>query len=141
MRKVALTFFAFGALLLPTASAPSTASGVARFREREVAHYVSPSTRLETWRTQVFLLHRSRLAGTGALVCVSVDTNTTVRECQGTYDLPLGRVQVAGEVIVRSSFELTIVGGTGIYEDARGVVQVSQYAPTPRRAFVTFYLQ
>lgn len=100
--------------------------GVARFRETVVAHQLSGvrAGATETWRTQVWLLHTDQAVGTGLIACIRADTDTTIRECDGTYVLPRGRIQVAGQVIDRTAFQLSVVGGSGVYGGAGGVMFV-----------------
>jgi hypothetical protein len=138
--RLALTFFiVFSvAALLFTGSATST--GVSRFRETEISHFrngVFPGA-TEVWRTRVWLLKKFQSIGTGVIVCTHVDLHTDIRECNGTYILPRGRIQVAGEIITRNSFQLTIIGGTGFYT---GVGGTAIFAGLPNPAAVTFFLE
>lgn len=93
---------------------------------------------METWRTQVLLPNKNRIVGTGAWVCTFVDAHTSIRECMATYILPRGRVQIAGEVIDRSAFLLSIIGGTGAYSGALGV---AVFRGTDEVHNLTFFLQ
>ncbi len=114
--------------------------GVARFRETPVT-YVSAgggAAKAEAWRTQVWLLTEQKIAGTGVIACIRVDAYTDIRECSGTYILPRGRIQVAGEIITRASYQLTIVGGTGVYIATGGVAVFKQLRDVTS---VVFYLQ
>lgn len=129
------------ALVLCTLALPGAqaALGIARFRETPITHVVHGfgAGHVEAWRTRVWLLHRQQPVGTGAIACIYVDTHTDVRECTGTYILPRGRIQVAGEIITRSAYQMTIVGGTGYYTGAHGVAIASGL---PLLGVVTFYL-
>jgi len=113
--------------------------GVARFRETQITHAVSGdlAASVETWRTRVWLAHKNQVVGTGALACIRLDDHTSIKECMGTYILPRGRIQVAGEIISRAAFQLTIVGGTGVYAGSKGT---AIFAGLPRLAVITFYL-
>lgn len=134
-----LTFCAaltFAVITLVSASSAGVAPGVARFRENVVS-YSSSGTQagaVETWRTQVLLPHKAQTVGTGVLACIRVDDNTTIRECNGTYILPRGRIQVAGQIINRAAYQLSIIGGSGIYVPAGGVMAVQP------GGLVTFFL-
>ncbi len=103
-----------------------TSPGVARFRETQVTHAFTGvyAGATETWRTQVWLLKKDQAVGTGLIACIKADRNTTIRECVGTYILPRGRIQLAGEIISHNAYQLSIIGGTGVYGAAGGVMVV-----------------
>lgn len=113
--------------------------GVARFREVEATHQdgIRSAGNVETWRTRVLLTGKNKIVGTGALACIQIDDLTSVRQCTGTYILPRGRIQVSGQIINRRSFQMTIVGGTGVYTGAGGTA-VFIGGPT---ALITFFLE
>lgn len=97
--------------------------GVAKFRETVVFYTAARTTRapaVETWRTQVWLRDRQQVVGTGIVICFSVGESTSTRECNATYLLPRGRVQLAGAILTRAAYQLTITGGGGFYTGARG---------------------
>jgi hypothetical protein len=123
---------------LPTSSA--NLPGVARFRETQINHKTigDGAGSIEVWRTRVWLLKKLVPIGTGVLACIHADNHTDIRECTGTYILPRGRLQVSGEIITRAAFQLTVVGGTGVYTAAGGV---GIFAGLPNPAAVTFFLQ
>lgn len=112
-------------LAVGTAEAPSQSpqKGVARFRETVVTHHKGDGLAgsVETWRTKVWLPRRNQIVGTGVLACAHISNFTSIRECVGTYILPRGRIQVAGEVINLAGYQLSIVGGSGIYAGGGGV--------------------
>lgn len=139
MRATLILLAVLSALLLASLGGASSNLGVARFGEQQVSHAVTgfkPGD-VEVWRTQVVVLKRSKVIGTGAFACIYIDFHTSVRECQGTYILPRGRIQVAGEIISRSSFQLTIVGGTGVYT---GVGGTAVFRGSETAHIITFYL-
>jgi hypothetical protein len=80
----------------------------------------------------------ARPIGRGNLLCTFV--NRSLRQCSGTYTLPRGRVIVAGAIESRLLFELAIVGGTGLYGNARGTVTVTSTGLRPRREVLVFRL-
>jgi len=118
----------------------ATPLGVSRFRETQVTYFDRGNVPGDTeiWRTRVWLQHKFQTVGTGAIACINIDVRSDVRECQGTYVLPRGRIQVAGQIITRRSFQLTIVGGTGVYT---GVGGTAIFTGLPNPAEVIFYLQ
>jgi len=119
---------------------PATPTGVSRFRETQITHFSYgnyPGT-AEVWRTRVWLLNKLQAVGTGAMACVYVDLHTDIRECNGTYIFPRGRIQVAGEIITRASFQLTIIGGTGVYSSAGGT---AIFSGLPNPALITLFIK
>jgi hypothetical protein len=62
------------------------------------------------------------------------------RSCRTTYTLPRGKLVVGGSVRFREFFELAILGGTGLYNNARGTLTATQTRRSPRRHFLIFRL-
>jgi hypothetical protein len=62
------------------------------------------------------------------------------RLCRGTYFLPKGKLVVAGSITFRQVYELAVVGGTGLYDNARGTLTATRIAKSPRREFLLFRL-
>jgi hypothetical protein len=76
--------------------------------------------------------------GRSELVCTFTFGNQ--RACRGTYFLPRGKLMVAGSITNREIYELAIVGGTGLYNNARGTFTGIRTALRPRREFLIFRL-
>ena len=76
--------------------------------------------------------------GRSELVCTFTFGNQ--RTCRGTYILPRGKLMVAGAIANREIYELAIVGGTGLYNNARGTFTAIRTALRPRREFLIFRL-
>jgi hypothetical protein len=69
-----------------------------------------------------------------------INTGTGSMNCNGTYFLPKGKIMVQGVVGSRLFYELAVVGGTGLYDNARGTVTVT-YLGGPRPGeFLVFRL-
>jgi hypothetical protein len=136
---VLLLVFVGASGLIALLPGSSEAQGVARFRSVQISRATqgSGAASVEAWRTRVLLQYQNKTVGTGAWACVYVDKSTSVRECQATYILPRGRIQLAGEILSSASYQMTIVGGTGVYNDAGGVAVF--VGPVSNR-IVTFYL-
>jgi hypothetical protein len=81
---------------------------------------------------------RAKAIGHSELLCTFV--NRQARNCQGTYFLPRGRLIVAGSLRFRLFYELAVVGGTGLYNNARGTLIVTRTATKPNRDLVLFRL-
>jgi hypothetical protein len=69
--------------------------------------------------------------GNASLVCTYLDTRA--RTCTGTYALPKGNLVVAGAIASRLLYEIAVVGGTGLYDNARGTLTVTSTDLRPRR--------
>ena len=94
---------------------------------------------IETIRQQLYNPSKSKRAiGRSILVCVSSDGRD--RMCNGTYILPKGNLVVAGSLQSRLLFEIAIVGGTGLYDNARGALTVTATHIRPRHEVLVFRL-
>ncbi|MBA2384920.1 MAG: hypothetical protein H0V68_09720 [Actinobacteria bacterium] len=79
-----------------------------------------------------------RSIGHSDLVCTFVDSRS--RSCRGTYFLPRGKLVVGGSLRFRQFYELAVLGGTGLYNNARGTLTVTRTATEPTRDIVLFRL-
>jgi hypothetical protein len=76
--------------------------------------------------------------GRGQLVCTYVDRRN--RTCISTYVLPKGTLVVVGETNTRLLYELPIVGGTGLFDNAHGSLTVTASHLKPRHEVLVFRL-
>ena len=81
----------------------------------------------------------SKPIGRGELVCTFVDSKR-MRVCRGTYVLPKGKVVVGGSLEYRQFYDLAVLGGTGLYDNARGSVTVTRTHRRPVRDLVVVRL-
>jgi hypothetical protein len=81
----------------------------------------------------------TRSIGRSELVCTFMDRRRS-RVCRGTYFLPRGRIVVGGSLLYRQFYELAILGGTGLYDNARGSVVVTRTGVHPVRDRMVFRL-
>jgi len=90
---------------------------------------------------RVRLLERGTLAtiGHAELVCTFVDDRRS-RVCRGTYVMPKGTLVVGGSLLYRQFYELAVLGGTGLFDNARGTLTVTRTARRPVRNLVVFRL-
>lgn len=89
---------------------------------------------------RVRLLERSGgTIGRGELVCTFADSVRS-RVCRGTYILPRGKLVVGGSILFRRFYELAVLGGTGLYDNARGTLTVTRTDRAPVRDLVVFRL-
>jgi hypothetical protein len=72
------------------------------------------------------------------LVCTFVRLSS--RACQGTLQLPRGEIVVSGAMQFPRLYELAVVGGTGIYDNARGTSTVTRLGVQPTRELVVVRL-
>jgi hypothetical protein len=94
---------------------------------------------VEVLRQQLYNRRISpRPIGSAYLVCTFLDRRA--RQCNGTYVLPKGKIVVAGALDSRLLYEAAIVGGTGLYDNARGALTVTATALRPRRNVLLFRL-
>lgn len=76
--------------------------------------------------------------GRGDLVCTYLDRRT--RQCTATYMLPRGTISVVGAIDSRLLYTAAIVGGTGLYDNARGTLTATATRLSPRHEVLVFRL-
>jgi hypothetical protein len=79
-----------------------------------------------------------RAIGRSLLVCTL--SNARDRICTGTYILPRGTLVVTGVLQSRLFYEIPVVGGTGLYDNARGSLTVTATHFKPRHEVLFFRL-
>lgn len=77
--------------------------------------------------------------GRAELACTFVDSVRS-RVCRGTYILPRGKIVVGGSILYRQFYDLAVLGGTGLYDNARGTLTVTRTQRKPVRDLVVFRL-
>lgn len=80
----------------------------------------------------------SRSIGHGVLTCTYVGGGE--RACNASYVLPRGMIQTAGVLRSRLFYTQAIVGGTGLYDNARGTLTVTAKTLKPRHELLLFRL-
>jgi hypothetical protein len=75
--------------------------------------------------------------GNASLLCTYLDARA--RTCNGTYVLPKGTLVVAGAISSRLLYEIPIVGGTGLFDNARGTLTVTSTGLRPTRREVLVF--
>lgn len=142
-RLIAIAIVAgFGlGVLLVLADRANSVTGIGRFRETQISHRIigTGAGAIEVWRTRVYT-YSGTVVGTGAFACTFIDRHTSVRQCTGTYLLPLGKLIIAGEMFNRGGVELAVVAGTRFYSGSHGSAVFHLYAKQPPQSFLTFYL-
>jgi hypothetical protein len=77
--------------------------------------------------------------GRGELVCTFADSLRS-RVCRGSYVLPRGTLVVGGSIQYRRFYDLAVLGGTGLYDNARGTLTVTRTHRNPVRDLLVFRL-
>jgi len=80
----------------------------------------------------------SKPIGHATVVCTMLGGMN--RSCNATYVLPKGSLMTSGMIGSRLLYELAIVGGTGLYDNARGSLVVTTTALKPRQQVLLFRL-
>ena len=62
------------------------------------------------------------------------------RHCRVTYFMPRGKLIAGGAMRFRQLYQLAVLGGTGLYDNARGTLTVTRVRRKPRREQVLFRL-
>jgi hypothetical protein len=76
--------------------------------------------------------------GHSDIACVASGTGSA--NCSATYFLPKGKIMVTGVLASRLFYELAVIGGTRLYENARGTLTGTALGGTPRHEFLIFRL-
>jgi hypothetical protein len=81
---------------------------------------------------------KSSPIGHADFVCTFVTSGT--RSCTGTIFLPRGRLVVGGSIRYLDLYELAVLGGTRLYDNARGTLTVIRTTRRPRRDIMVYRL-
>ncbi len=81
---------------------------------------------------------KSKPIGTSDYLCTF--TSSRMRSCTVTIELPKGRLVAGGTIGFLELYELAILGGTRLYDNARGTLTVIQTTQKPRRQILVFRL-
>jgi hypothetical protein len=80
----------------------------------------------------------SNALGHSEFVCTfTIDIS---RSCRATFFLPRGTLVVGGSLRFRQIYQLAVLGGTGLYDNARGTLTVTRLQKNPRRDLMLFRL-
>ena len=99
---------------------------------------VSPGD-VEVVRVRLVERGTGTVLGRGELVCTFADSFRS-RVCRGTYVLPRGSLIVGGSIQYRRFYDLAVLGGTGLYDNARGTLTVTRTHRRPVRDLLVFRL-
>jgi hypothetical protein len=76
----------------------------------------------------------------GHAVVTCQDVGAGEQTCAGSYVLPKGTLETSGILRSRLFYTQAIVGGTGLFDNARGTLTVTAKALRPRRELLLFRL-
>jgi hypothetical protein len=80
----------------------------------------------------------SKPIGHADYVCTFITSAT--RSCMGTIFLSKGRIVVGGSIRYPELYELAVLGGTRLYDNARGTLTAIRTTQKPRREILVFRL-
>ena len=132
--------------VLAASAADSTVPGVIRITSEEVGRkHVDlgrPGRSAGDVDSIRYLLFNRRITdkpiGHAEVLCTS--TGYRSRTCMATYLLPRGRLVVSSVIASLLRAKLAVLGGTGIYDNARGNLTVTALATSPRATRLVFRL-
>jgi hypothetical protein len=135
----------FSALMVPSASA-STGPATVRITNREISRVRVDAGRpgrgpgdMAIIRQNLFNKRiKSRPIGHADYICTYVTKGT--RYCTATFFLPRGRLVAGGSIRFSEFYELAVLGGTRLFDNARGTLTVIRTTRRPRRDILVFRL-
>lgn len=137
----ALLVLAVAAAWLGTGSRASTGPATIRITDLQIGDLTlgkGVGSR-EIVRTQLYQRSKpQQRLGSAAMVCTYVTLEQ--RSCTTTFTLPRGTIVASGVLGSRLLYELAIVGGTGVYDNARGTLTTTAIKLRPRRNLLLFRL-
>jgi len=136
---------AVGSLAVLVVAAAQGATGPAQIRITDVQtsySYVAAKGQragaVELVRQRLYNPSVSEKAiGRATMMCTFFDARE--RNCTGTYFLPKGSLVVAGAIQSRLLYDIAVVGGTGLFENARGTLTVTSTGLRPTRREVLVF--
>jgi hypothetical protein len=123
-------------------SAESTGKAVVRLTDRQMHITHFGDDRIGGGDIARMTLYGStsttRPIGHAVVTCTEVGSGE--RMCSGSYVLPKGTLETAGILRSRLLYTQAVVGGTGLFDNARGTLTVTAKTLTPRREILLFRL-
>ncbi len=75
----------------------------------------------ESWYFNLASARRpAKALGYGILACGFLSIHSSIRQCNGTFSLPRGKIVVAGSFLYSTFYQLALTGGTELYTAAGG---------------------
>lgn len=123
-------------------SVESTGKAVVRLTDRQVAitHFGGDAVGGGDVARLTLFGSTSATKAIGHAVITCMDVGSGEQTCQGSYVLPKGTLETSGILRTRLFYTQAIVGGTGLFDNARGTLTVTARALRPRREILLFRL-
>ena len=145
-RLISAALGATGALAIAAAATGGavTGPGTIRITDRETSYTVFQGGAGHPGATEIArqTLYNTRITeraiGHADLLCTYL--TKSARTCSTTYFLPKGKLVAAGAIGTRLLYQIAVVGGTGLYDNARGSLTVTSTGLHPRREILLFRL-
>jgi hypothetical protein len=121
-----------------------TGPGTIRITDLQTDYRLLPGSSSGAGATEIarLTLYNRRITnrpiGHADLLCTFL--TGTARTCTATYFLPKGKIVVGGAIGSRLIYQAAVVGGTGLYDNARGTLTVTSTDFRPRREILLFRL-
>ena len=123
-------------------STNSTGKAVVRLTDRQtqISHFGNDAIgSTDIARLALFgSTNKNQAIGHGVITCTDVGSGE--QTCDGSYVLPKGTLQTAGILRTRLFYTQAVVGGTGLFDNARGTLTVTAKGIRPRREILLFRL-
>jgi hypothetical protein len=98
----------------------------------------SPGDQEISWHALYNKRIRQKPIGRAELVCVY--TFRAARQCRATYFLPKGKLVAGGPMRFRQVYQFAVLGGTGLFDNARGTMTVRAIKRKPPQERIVFRL-
>ncbi len=136
----------FASAVIAAASFALTGPGTIRVTDELVKHiYVDSGSPgrgagdIDFYRGQLFNKGITPTSiGHSDITCTN--TGTGSMNCTGTYFLPKGKIMVGGVIGSRLFYVLSVIGGTGLYDNVRGTLTATYLGGSPSKEFLLFRL-
>jgi len=123
-------------------STESTGKAVVRLTHRQIriTHFGGDSTGSGDVARMTLFGSSSTTRPIGHAVITCMDVGSGEQTCQGSYVLPKGTLETSGILRTRLFYTQAVVGGTGLFDNARGTLTVTARGLSPRREILLFRL-
>ena len=125
-----------------TRSVDSTGPAVVRLTDKQlrITHIGGDATGSSVIARMTLYGSKSATRTIGHAVIRCVDVGSGEQTCDGSYILPKGTLETTGILRTRLFYTQAVVGGTGLFDNARGTLTVTAKNLSPRREILLFRL-
>ena len=123
-------------------SVESTGKAVVRLTDRQVrlTHFGGDAIGSGDVARMTLYGSSSATRPIGHAVITCMDVGAGEQRCLGSYVLPKGTLETSGILRTRLLYTQAVVGGTGLFDNARGTLTVTAKNLSPRREILLFRL-